>query len=103
MYRRADKHYQTSKAQDELVPLVMESQFDMVIYPEIGMSPCIYFLAMQRLAPIQMVLMGHPETTGMTTIDYYVSWANFHGKKSTLTIYGTINSIKKHPHVLRLS
>jgi protein O-GlcNAc transferase len=37
------------------------------------MEPFSYFLAMTRLAPIQAVLPGHPVTTGLPTIDYFVS------------------------------
>ncbi|MDA1354577.1 MAG: hypothetical protein O3A01_08990 [bacterium] len=51
----------------------IESQaLDILIYPEIGMEPLTYFLAFSRLAPVQCVLMGHPITTGIPTIDYYL-------------------------------
>ena len=46
---------------------------DIIFYPEIGMSPTIYFLAFARLAPVQIVSWGHPETTGINTIDYFLS------------------------------
>jgi len=32
-----------------------------------------YFLATARLAPIQCVLGGHPDTTGISTMDYFLS------------------------------
>jgi predicted O-linked N-acetylglucosamine transferase (SPINDLY family) len=44
-----------------------------LLYPEIGMDPISARLAAQRLAPIQCVAWGHPETTGMPTIDYFLS------------------------------
>ena len=78
VYDRANKVLQPSICHDELLPLIMKGEYDMIIYPEIGMSPCIYYLAMQRLAPIQAVLMGHPDTSGMSSMDYYVSWKHFH-------------------------
>jgi len=34
-------------------------------------------LAMNRLAPIQCTLWGHPDTTGLDTVDYYISSALF--------------------------
>ena len=37
------------------------------------MSPTTYFLAYARLAPVQIVSWGHPETTGINTIDYFLS------------------------------
>lgn len=46
---------------------------DVLIYPEIGMDPMACKLASLRLAPIQAATWGHPETTGLPTIDYYLS------------------------------
>ena len=44
-----------------------------LLYPEVGMDPVCGRLAAQRLAPVQCVTWGHPETTGMPTIDYFLS------------------------------
>ena len=46
---------------------------DIIFYPEIGMSKTIYFLSFSRLATVQIVSWGHPETTGIDTIDYFFS------------------------------
>jgi predicted O-linked N-acetylglucosamine transferase (SPINDLY family) len=46
---------------------------DVIIYPDIGMESLSYYLALQRLAPVQCVSWGHPVTTGMPEIDYYLS------------------------------
>lgn len=46
---------------------------DVLIYPDIGMEPLTYFLAFNRLAPVQAVSWGHPLTTGLDSIDYYIS------------------------------
>jgi predicted O-linked N-acetylglucosamine transferase (SPINDLY family) len=46
---------------------------DVLFYTDIGMDPHTYFLAFWRLAPIQAVSWGHPATTGIDTIDYFVS------------------------------
>ena len=37
------------------------------------MSTASYFLAYARLAPVQATSFGHPDTTGIDTIDYFVS------------------------------
>lgn len=37
------------------------------------MDPLCYFLAFARLAPVQCVGWGHPVTTGIPTIDYFLS------------------------------
>ena len=39
------------------------------------MSPITYFLAYARLAPIQITSWGQTETTGIDTIDYFLSSA----------------------------
>lgn len=52
---------------------ILDSCIDVLIYPEIGMDPLTAGLANLRLAPVQTVSWGHPETTGLPTIDYYIS------------------------------
>ena len=56
-------------AQRELANLSL----DVLFYPDIGMSAFTYFLAFARLAPVQAVSWGHPDTTGLDTVDYFVS------------------------------
>jgi len=46
-----------------------------LIYPEIGMDGVTLQLAAQRLAPLQAVGLGHPTTTGLPTIDCFLSSA----------------------------
>lgn len=46
-----------------------------LLYPEVGMDAMVGWLAAQRLAPLQCIAWGHPETTGMPTIDYFLSSA----------------------------
>jgi predicted O-linked N-acetylglucosamine transferase (SPINDLY family) len=44
-----------------------------LVYPELGMDPMCIRLATQRLAPVQCMSWGHPQTSGFPTIDYFVS------------------------------
>jgi len=44
-----------------------------LIYPGLGMDPNTIKLAALRLAPVQCVSWGHPETTGLPTMDYFLS------------------------------
>lgn len=44
-----------------------------LLYPEVGMDPVVGRLAAMRLAPVQCVTWGHPETTGMPTMDAFLS------------------------------
>jgi predicted O-linked N-acetylglucosamine transferase (SPINDLY family) len=50
-----------------------EAQLDALIYPEIGMDALTTQLAALRLAPVQAATWGHAETTGLPTIDLYIS------------------------------
>lgn len=46
---------------------------DILFYPELGMDNLTYTLALERLAPVQCAWWGHPLTTGLPTIDAFVS------------------------------
>lgn len=53
--------------------VIRAEQLDVLIYPEIGLDPVTYFLSFQRLARVQAVWWGHPDTSGVPTIDYFIS------------------------------
>jgi protein O-GlcNAc transferase len=50
-------------------------ELDVLFYQDIGMEPFTYFLAFSRLAPVQCVSFGHPDTTGIPNMDYFISSA----------------------------
>ncbi|MDA9625213.1 tetratricopeptide repeat protein, partial [Luminiphilus sp.] len=52
---------------------IAEANLDFLFYPDIGMSPMTYQLALSRLAPVQATSWGHPITTGLDTMDYFIS------------------------------
>ncbi len=52
---------------------IADEKLDVLVYTDIGMEPMTYFLAFARLAPVQAVLGGHPDTIGVPTLDHYVS------------------------------
>lgn len=53
--------------------LIEARELDVLFYQDIGMEPFGYFLAFSRLATVQCVSFGHPDTTGIPTLDYFVS------------------------------
>jgi protein O-GlcNAc transferase len=55
---------------------ILNARLDIILYPEIGMDTTSKALAHLRLAPIQAVSWGHPETSGLKTIDYFLSAQN---------------------------
>lgn len=52
-----------------------ELDADIILYPELGMDLRALGLAALRLAPIQVCGWGHPDTTGLPTIDAFFSCA----------------------------
>ena len=52
---------------------IAAADLDLLIYSDIGMDPLTYFLAFWRLAPLQCACAGHPVTTGIDTIDWFLS------------------------------
>jgi predicted O-linked N-acetylglucosamine transferase (SPINDLY family) len=58
---------------DQARQRIAEQQLDVLFYTDIGMDPFTYFLAFARLAPLQCVTWGHPVTTGIPAIDYFIS------------------------------
>ena len=52
---------------------IADADLDVLIYPEIGMHPLTTRLAAMRLAPVQAAAWGQPLTTGLPTIDLFIS------------------------------
>src|SRR5205814_6934306 len=53
--------------------IVAQQRLDILHYTDIGMGERSYTLAATRLAPIQCVTWGHPMTTGLPSVDYFIS------------------------------
>jgi predicted O-linked N-acetylglucosamine transferase (SPINDLY family) len=58
---------------DSIRRTIADARLDILYYPDIGMEPTTYFLAFARLAPVQIVACGHPDTTGLDTLDGFIS------------------------------
>jgi len=56
---------------------IAEAKPDLLYFPDIGMSALTYFLAFARLAPVQCIGWGHPDTTGVPNADYWLSAADW--------------------------
>jgi len=57
----------------EMQEEIGRQKLDALIYADIGMDVRTYFLAFARLAPIQCVTWGHPDTTGIPNMDTFLS------------------------------
>lgn len=58
---------------ENLCGVIKEDDLHVLLYPEIGMDPLTVQLASVWLAPVQCASWGHPDTSGLPTIDYYLS------------------------------
>lgn len=58
---------------DRWAERIKGDRLDVLVYPELGMFANAIRLAALRLAPVQCVGLGHPETTGLPTMDYFLS------------------------------
>jgi predicted O-linked N-acetylglucosamine transferase (SPINDLY family) len=71
--RLCDKFVKGERSLNQWRAQILSDKLHAIIYPEIGMDPVIPNLAAQRLAPVQCSSWGHPETSGFSTIDYFLS------------------------------
>jgi len=61
------------RALHDVARQVIADQLDVLVYPELGMHPETFALAALRLAPVQCAAWGHPTTTGLPEIDWFIS------------------------------
>ena len=57
---------------NEKINFFKKEKFNILFYPDIGMSVEMYFLSLIRLAKYQIMSWGHPETTGSESIDFFL-------------------------------
>lgn len=60
----------------EVQQRIANLNLDILIFLEFHMKPITNYIALSRLAPIQICTHGHPVTTGMprSVMDYFLSW-----------------------------
>ncbi len=66
-YHRPDRQWEAIAAQ------IRQDDLHVLVYLDVGMDPLMTVLAAMRLAPIQCVRWGHPVTTGLPTLDFFLS------------------------------
>ncbi len=68
-----DKFIRGPLSLDKWVEIIQHDKLHVLIFPEFGMDPTTLQLGCLKLAPVQMTSWGHPNTSGLPTIDYYLS------------------------------
>ncbi len=68
-----DKFTQGPLPLEKWAEIIQQDKLHVLIFPEFGMDPTTVQLGCLKLAPIQVVFGGHPETSGLPTIDYHLS------------------------------
>jgi predicted O-linked N-acetylglucosamine transferase (SPINDLY family) len=66
---------------------IADEQFDILVYPEVGMCQRTRLIAFARLAPVQIATWGHSDTTGLPEIDYFVSSVYFDDEEDATMHY----------------
>ena len=61
------------KGLSQWVAAMREQNCEILLYPAVGLDPMTLKLAALRLAPVQINTWGHADTSGLPTLDYYVS------------------------------
>jgi predicted O-linked N-acetylglucosamine transferase (SPINDLY family) len=66
-------HFVEADSFEQLCQRVRADDPHVLIFPEIGMDPSTLKMAALKLAPVQISSWGHPQTSGLPTIDYFLS------------------------------
>lgn len=68
-------HHHPDRDLETIAQTILADQLDVLIFTDLGIDPLLGVLAAMRLAPIQCTSWSHPITTGLETIDYFLSSA----------------------------
>ena len=58
---------------DHIAQQIISDNIHILVFLDVGMTATTQLLAALRLAPVQCVAWGHPVTTGLPTVDYFLS------------------------------
>lgn len=70
---RVDRFVQGPKPTEAWLQMIAQDRPDALFYPEVGMDPATCALAALKLAPLQVVGWGHPVTTGLPSMNLFLS------------------------------
>ena len=79
---RVERFVQGPRSMRAWLDEVAQDRPDVMFYPEVGMDPATCALAALRLAPLQVAGWGHPVTTGLPSIDLFMSGELLEGARA---------------------
>jgi protein O-GlcNAc transferase len=68
-----DHYFHITTGIEDTCRKVLSDQLHILVHLDIGMDPFSSTIAALRLAPVQCTTWGHPITSGIPTIDYFIS------------------------------
>ena len=72
-------------------------ELDALFYPDVGMDSFTYYLAFARLARVQFTTWGHPVTTGIPNMDFFVSSEHAEPDGSSQRFYSEKLAVLRNP------
>lgn len=69
----AERYAALPRNLEQVRAAIEAAELDILLFADIGMEPLTTFLSLWRLAPLQLNTWGHSVTSGIDTVDYYVS------------------------------
>ena len=69
----ADRYTSVPRSVAKARRIIADQDLDVLIFADVGMDSLTATLAWSRMAPVQCVGWGHPDTTGSPHIDYFLS------------------------------
>jgi protein O-GlcNAc transferase len=96
----ADHFHRLSPDLDAARRAIAAAELDCLYFTDNGMEPLSYFLAFSRLAPIQCATWGHPVTTGIAAMDYFISSRRIEAQGAEAAYSETLVRLDDFSHVI---
>jgi len=68
-----ERFHQLPHSVEEAANAIVDDKLHVLVFLDLGMEPLMTQLAALRLAPIQCTAWDHPVTSGLPTVDYFIS------------------------------
>ncbi|MDA8744917.1 TIGR03032 family protein [Rubripirellula amarantea] len=79
----ADDYIRLPRDLPSAIATMSELDLDVLVHADVGMDSLTQTLAFSRFAPVQAATWGHPDTTGSTMMDYFISSVGLESENSS--------------------